>query len=438
MNESSKQTWQTLGAALIVGAITGASWFAINTPRERPALVSGTVTAEAASEPAARSGDIAALLEVKPAPTEGLPPLSADEVRVCGQTVSRAALAEEQIDKTLQDAGAGAALETFAQQHLADSDHARAVGIVLRVQADANYRQGGQASCKTDDCWKLQTQAHAERVAPLLTELATLAANSSDPRVMMLARDECAVMTADAAPSPHCQALTARRLVAIDRDNAVAWLALAAEEPAAIDEAMYQASLARRWDDYATASRAFVERVDAKGGLRSMVVVQALMAVPAIRSIEGRQLVTTHCSDKPVAGDANRHQLCTRIAETLHSRSASVAGLVTAATVAQSVGHVDAPAWREQGRLLSHVLLTQNLDQTAQTHGAQDCAVGMPRELLLRSAREGEVPALRALMLASGQSEAQWREQMIAFEQAQAAGQITTTAGSDVASASTR
>ena len=69
------------------------------------------------------------------------------------------------------------------------------------------------------------------------------------------------------------------------------------------------------------------------------------------------------------------------------------------------------------------------------TRDAQDCAVGMPRELLLRSAREGEVPALRALMQASGQSEAQWREHMLAFEQAQAAGQITTTASAGAASA---
>jgi hypothetical protein len=433
MNEQTKSTLQTVGAALIVGAIAGATWFAIQTPRERPVGPAASGVVEAAPAPAASSGDIAALMAVKPAPVESQPPLADDQVRVCGQALPRAALAEDQIEKTLQELGAGTALEAFAQQHLADSDHARAVGIVLRMQADANYREGGQAGCKTDDCWQQQTRAHAERVAPLLTALATLAAGSTDPRVMMLARDECAVLTADAAASPHCQSLTARRLVAIDRDNAVAWLALAAEEPAAIDEAMHQASLAQRWDDYATASRAFIERVDAKGGLRSMIVVQALMTVPAIRSIEGQQLVTKHCGARPVADDANRHQLCTKVAETLHGRSTSVAGLVTAGTLAKSLGHPNAEAWREQGRLLAHVLLTQSLDEAAQGRDAQDCAVGMPRELLLRSAREGEVPALRAMMQASGQSEAQWREHMLAFEQAQQAGQITTTASAATA-----
>lgn len=437
MNEQTKSTLQTVGAALIVGAIAGAVWFAINTPTERPATAAASTPAEPASEPAARGGDIAALMEVKPTPVEGLPPLSADEVRVCGQTVPRAALADEQIGRTLHEVGAAAALEQFAQQRLTDDDHARAVGLVLRMQADANYRDAadGEAACKTDDCWKQQTRAHAGRVAPLLTELAALAATSTDPRVMMLARDQCFVLAADAPLSPHCQALTARRLVALDRDNAVAWLALAAEEPASIDEAMHQASLARRWDDYAMASRRFIDRVDAKGGLRSMVVVQSLLSVPAIRSVEGQQLVTQHCSAKPVAGDANRHQLCDRVAEVLHSRSTSVTGLVTAGVVAKALNSANAPAWQEQGLLLNHVLLAQSLDEAAQTRDAQDCAVGMPRELLLRSAQEGEVPALRALMQASGQSEAQWREHMVAFEQALAASQITTTASAAAASA---
>ncbi len=437
MNDSTRSTLQTIGAALIVGAITGATWFAINTPSERPAVAAAPAPAEPAPEAAPRSGDIAALMEVKGAPVEGLPPLSADEVRVCGKAVPRAALVEDKIERTLHEAGAGAALNAFAQQHLTDDDHARAVGLALRMQADANYRDApdSQSACKTDECWKQQTRAHAERVAPLLTELATLAATSADPRVMMLARDQCFVLSADATPLPHCQALTARRLVALDRDNAVAWLALAAEEPASIDEAMYQASLARRWDDYAMASRRFIERVDAKGGLRSMVVVQSLLAVPAIRQVEGQRLVTQHCDTKPVAGDANRRQLCEKVAEVLHERSTSVTSLVTAGVVAKALGRAQADAWQEQAALLNHVLLTQSLDEAAQIRDAQDCTFGMPRELLLRSAREGEVPALRALMQASGQSEEQWRENMIAFAQAQAAGQITTTASAAAASA---
>jgi hypothetical protein len=435
MNESSSKSWQTVGAALIVGAIAGAAWFAINTPSDRPAAAATATPSEPSREPAARQGDIAALMEVKPAPVEGLPPLPADQVRVCGQVMPRAALAEDQIEKTLQQANAGEALTTFAQQHLTDSDHARGVGLMLRMQADASYREGGYASCKTDECWKQAAQAHAERAAPLLTELATLAATTSDPRVMMLARDQCFVLTADAAPSPHCQALTARRLVALDRDNAVAWLALAAEEPASIDEAMHQASLAQRWDDYAMASRGYIGRVDAKGGLRSMVVVQALMSVPAVRSIEGQQLLVQKCGVTQVATDANRHQQCEKVAHGLHARSTSVTGLVTAGVVAKALGNANARAWQEQSRLLNHVLLAQSLDESAQTRDAQDCTVGMPRELLLRSAREGEVPALRALMQASGQSDAQWHEHMLAFEQAQAAGQITATASAAAASA---
>jgi hypothetical protein len=435
MSETSPTTWQTVGAALIVGAIAGAAWFAVHTPSERPAVTAAP--AEAAREPAARGGDIAALLEVKRAPAEGLPPLSPDEVRVCGQTVPRAALAEDRIERTLYEAGAASALEQFAQQRLTDSDHARAVGLVLRMQADANYRDGPDSyqACRTDDCRDRAKQANAERVAPLLNELATLAAASNDARVMMLARDQCYALAGVGPPAPHCQALGARRLVALDRDNAVAWLALAAEEPAAMDEAMHQATLAKRWDDHATSARQFIERVDAKGGLRSMVITQALLSVPTLRSIEDRRLVTQHCNAKQVAADANRHQLCGQLAEGLHKHSTSVSSLVTAGMVAKSLASPQAEGWIEQAKLLDHVLLTQSLDEAAQTRDAQDCAIGLPRELLLRSAREGEVSALRALMQASGQSEAQWREQMQTFDAAQAAGQIKLNAADAAASA---
>jgi hypothetical protein len=438
MDEGPGNTWQTIGAALLVGAIAGAAWFAVNTPVERPAVTPAAAPAETAPAAAARDGDIATLMHVERPPVEGLPPLADGEVRVCGQAVPRAALTDEQIEKTLYEAGAAAALEQFAQQRLTDDDHARAVGLVLRMHADANYREGGYAGCKTEDCWKQAARVHAERVAPLLSELATLASTTNDPRVMLLARDQCFALTTAGPPAPHCQALTARRLVTLDRDNAVAWLALAADEPGAVDEAMHQASIAQRWDDYATSARRFIERVDAKGGLRSMAITQALLSVPALRTIEDRQLVLQHCGAKPVAADANRHQLCDKIAEGLHERSTNVGSRVTAGMVAKALGSPHADAWQEQAKLLDHVLLTQSLDEAAQTRDAGDCAIGMPRELLLRSAREGEVAALQALMQASGQSDAQWHEHMLAFEAAQAASQITTVSGAAASASAPR
>ncbi len=426
MDEYSTNALQSVGAALIVGAIAGAVWFAVNTPSDRPAA---TAVAEAPRAAVPGDADIAKLMHVEPAPVEVLPPLAAEDVRVCGQAVSRAALADERIERTLYEAGAADALEQFARQHLADDDHARAVGLVLRMQADANYRAApdSQPACKTDDCWKQQARAHAERVAPLLTELAELAGSSTDPRVMMLARGECANQSVDGLQPAHCQLLTARRLVALDRDNGVAWLALAVEEPGSIDEAMYQSSLASRWDDYAMASRRFIDRIDAKGGLRSMVITQALLAVPALRSIEGRQLLIQHCSDPKVMTDANRRQLCEKTADGLHARSTTVAGQVTAGILAKALDSAHAKAWQEQALLLNHVLMAQSLDDDEQTRGAAECAVGMSRELLMRSARDGEVPALRAWMLASGKSDEQWRAHMMAFEQAQVPGQAATT-----------
>jgi hypothetical protein len=432
VEEQSRPAWQGMGAALLVGAVAGVVWFAVHTPVESPPVAANAPIAvkPVAVTSAAQSGaDFEKILHVEPAADAAPAPVPEGHVRVCGQDIAQEAIADDQLEQTLHAAGAAAALEAFAREHLGDSDHARAVGLVLRMQADADYRDAPDrlSACKSDDCWKRESRAHAERVAPLLTALAELADVSADPRVMMLAREQCHILSAGATALPHCQQLSARRLVALDRDNAAAWLALAAEEPAAIDEAMYQAALARRWDDYATSARRFIERVDAKGGLRSIVIVQALMAVPALRSIEGQQLMTQRCGARRVAADANQHQLCEQLAVGLHERSHSVLGRVTAAIVAQALGHPRAQAWQDESRLLSHVLLVQGSDIEAQARDAQGCAVGMPRELLLRSAREGEVPALRALMQASGKSETQWRDQMLASEAAQKAAQEAAT-----------
>jgi hypothetical protein len=266
-------------------------------------------------------------------------------------------------------------------------------------------------------CFKREMAAHAQRVTPLLTTLAKLADSTTDPRVMVLAREQCHALAAEGASAPHCAALTARRVVALDRDNAAAWLALAAEESGATEEALYQASQARRWDDYWTSARRFVERVDAKGGLRSMVLVQSLLMVTSVRSIEGQQIVLNQCSAQRVAADANRHQLCGQLATAMRERAGSLMTLSLAATLGKRLGHPQADAWREDAQLLTGVLAVQPSDPESQARDAQDCSATMPRELLLLSAREGEAPALRALMKASGQNEAQWRGRIAAWQQ---------------------
>jgi hypothetical protein len=412
--------WQLAGAAILVGALAGAAWFAINTPSsQRPPAATGVVAEAAPTAPP--EGDIAKLMQVEPKAEPAPIEPAADEALICGQVLPRAALADDRIAQTLQDAGAAQALTEFAQQRLADDDHARAVGLVLRMQADANYGEAGYKACDNDECWKRAALAHAQRVAPLLTELATLGATTTDPRAMMLAREQCWLLANDSAPLPHCQALTARRLVALDRGNAAAWLALAVEEPAAIDEAMYQASIAPRWDDHATGARRFIERVDAKGGLRSMVLVQTLMATPASQSIGATQSVLQHCGANAVAADANRRQQCEQLALSLRSRSTSLMGLTSAGLIAKALGRDDADAWRDEARLLAHVQKVRDNDEAAQYADARECAFGLPRELLLRSAREGEVPVLRALMQSSGASPAQWRESLAAADAAAAA-----------------
>ena len=50
MNESTRSTLQTIGAALIVGAIAGAAWFAVHTPsKQKPAVAAAGVVEPAAA-----------------------------------------------------------------------------------------------------------------------------------------------------------------------------------------------------------------------------------------------------------------------------------------------------------------------------------------------------------------------------------------------------
>jgi hypothetical protein len=411
--------WPVAGAAVLVGAIVGVVWFALNTPRERATAAAESTPVAAATAPAAVE-------------------LAEHETLVCGQVLPRAALAEDRLAQTLQDAGAGETIERFARTQLGDDDHARAVALVLRLHVLANYAPppaDATTPCADDACREREAQALAERAGPLLTELATLAANSSDPRVVMLAREQCFVLTSDERPLAHCQALTARRLVALDPGNAAAWLELASEEPATAAEAMHQATLAPRWQTHATAARRFVERVDAKGGVASWAVVQALTAMPQAASASVSQRLMPHCAEAVVAADANRRQQCEQLAQALRERSTDLMGLFVASAIGRAIGHPQAAAWRDDARLLAHVEQVQATDPAAQDALTRDCAAGLPRDLMRRSAREGEVPALRALMQASGLSEAQWREALAAADEAAQASQRVASAALGAASA---
>lgn len=424
--------WPVAGAALLVGAIVGVVWFALNTPRER--AVSAAAPPPAVATEPARDSDIARILQVEPpaaAPVE----LAEHEMLVCGQVLPRDALADERIAQTLHEAGAGEAIERFARTQLGDDDHARAVALALRLHVLANHGPAPTTPCEGEACQAREAQALAERAAPLLTELATLAAGSSDARAVMLAREQCFVLTSDERPLAHCQALTARRLVALDPGNAAAWLELASEEPAAAAEALHQATLAPRWQTHATASRRFVERVDAKGGVASWAVVQALTALPQSVSASVSQRLMPHCAAAVVAADANRRQQCEQLALALRERSTDLMGLFVASAIGRALEHPQAAAWRDEARLLAHVEQVQASDPAAQDALARECTVGLPRALMQRAAREGEVPALRALMQASGLSETQWREALAAADEAAAASQKLASAAAVAASA---
>jgi hypothetical protein len=155
------------------------------------------------------------------------------------------------------------------------------------------------------------------------------ARTSDDPFVVRLGLMVCDLQLG--APKA-CAALSPRRLVQLDPDNAAAWLELAAREPAAADEALFRASQATRYDSTWSlpASRVEVALPADMPTLQKLSVIdQTQNAITAI-ALSPAFTAARLCSDTAVR-DANRAQLCERVAQHLVQRGRDLADV--------SVGH---------------------------------------------------------------------------------------------------
>ena len=150
--------------------------------------------------------------------------------------------------------------------------------------------------------------ASAPATAPMaeVESLAQLAQTSSDAWVQQVALRAC-----DGVASVACTSLGTRRWSTLQPDNAAAWLELAARDPQAVDEALFRAARASRFDS-----------------LRGQLVAQVLLATPEQapamqryaawqradeleRAAEARAAAAAARScNESARRDANRGQLC--------------------------------------------------------------------------------------------------------------------------------
>jgi hypothetical protein len=152
--------------------------------------------------------------------------------------------------------------------------------------------------------------------------LGTMAASTTDPRIYALAIRTCSGST-DAA----CQALSMRRWAALDPGNAVPWLFLlnAAEQAADASgqqEAWFHVASSARFDErfYTQLQPILSAASDDPDDQRAAEVLSVMgIGMAAAQTINFGPLLKG-CRDTAVA-DANRAQLCAKIADLLYEHS---------------------------------------------------------------------------------------------------------------------
>lgn len=167
-------------------------------------------------------------------------------------------------------------------------------------------------------------------VATAVDALAQLAQASSDPWVQQIAQRAC---DGAAPPSAVCVSLGTRRWSAQEPDNAAAWLELAARDPQAVDEALFRAAKANRFDSH-------------RGRLSAWVLQASPEQLPAMqryaawqrsdeleRAADARVLTAAaRACNETARRDANRDQLCDGVARWLTQNSRAPLVAETAAS----------------------------------------------------------------------------------------------------------
>ena len=254
---------------VIAGALWAVSlwmWFDIRDAAAPPAATSPPQAAarvalpnEAADD---KSEEVLAAERPRPAARADTPaPLRSRAV--CGlEPVAGRASTEAEIQAFIDEQrrlGHARVASALEQRGDAASQSLRALLDVLRgLQAEPLDCEPG-AHCSA----RLQAAVLAsyQRAPQPVDALLQLAQGSTEPLIMQTALLVC---DAQRAVPKGCAGLSPRRLTQLDPDNAAAWLELAAREPAAADEALYRASLATRWDNYA--GRVIVQADEAMPG----------------------------------------------------------------------------------------------------------------------------------------------------------------------------
>lgn len=256
------------------------------------------------------------------------PAREAEKVEVCGTGWIDA---DADGSVALQPILASAAISK-ARTHLlsALSSSGDAFGEVARLAVELGSRGEGnvplrsvESVCKAAPCEA--TEKDRQNADALYDQLARLAAASSDPRVYGLAFEMCRSRQA-AGP---CSVLNAAQWARLDGDNGYPWTyllaeAIAANEPAAIDAALFHIGTASRFDDRRMAVAAMVMRQAGDSEEERFAAEKLGESALNLGPLQSPVSSISQSCSKDALVEPNRRGLCESAASTLAERADSL------------------------------------------------------------------------------------------------------------------
>ena len=248
---------------------------------------------------------------------------AADEIQVCGGSWVKAGA-----DGT-PDA------EEYRVVFLKLGDEAAAIAVAAmtasgspRAQAAALYLQAGRASLAD--------------AAPYRDALARLARESNDPRVYVWAYRAC--QSAPEAARGECAFIQVEQWIRLDPGNSEPWLASAAQarsrkDSAAVDDAMFHIAAAERHDpEFGALAAEVLDHLPTSDDL--LLGAEALTA--QAMGIDAGYLpayapLFQYCASTELH-DANRRELCERMADGMAQRSTTMLGRMMGVDLGKRVG----------------------------------------------------------------------------------------------------
>lgn len=157
-----------------------------------------------------------------------------------------------------------------------------------------------------------------DRAAAMLG-LVQLARSAGDAWVLQQAVQQCGGAGAGAGAIPACAGLSSRQWLQVDRSNALAWLALWAQEPTATDEVLHGLAMSRSADSgFGQLAWLLVQHWPAElpSYLQAPAAIQAF-GIEALHLLPNWRPLLAACDAATVRADTNRRAICEATAQLL-------------------------------------------------------------------------------------------------------------------------